>query len=52
MKISLSKINKDKVEHSNAIFIIPSLEIVGSTKNQWPIIIDDNTPLVREIGRT
>ena len=51
-KNTSGKINNDKMEHRNAIFIIPSLEIVGSTKNQWPIIIDDKTPLVREIGRT
>ena len=33
-KNTKGKINNDKMEHSNAIFIIPSLEIVGSTKNQ------------------
>lgn len=34
-----------------AIFFIPSLEIVGSTKNQCPIIIKANIPLINVIGR-
>ena len=33
-----------------AIFFIPSRLIVGSTRNQWPIIIDENTAETNKIG--
>ena len=29
---------------------MPSLLIVGSTRNQWPIIMDENTADINKIG--
>jgi hypothetical protein len=34
-----------------AIFFIPILVIVGSTKNQWPIIISEKMPLTSVMGK-
>ena len=41
---------KDWRVQNNAILFIPCFDIVGSTKNQWPIIIEEKTPLINETG--
>ena len=49
------KSNKQRTAAMNiddlAIFFIPILVIVGSTKNQWPIIISEKMPLTRVMGK-
>ena len=41
---------KERYIENFAIFFIPSRLIVGSTRNQWPIIIDENTAEINKIG--
>ena len=41
---------KERYMENFAIFFIPSRLIVGSTRNQWPIIIDENTAEINKIG--
>ena len=41
---------KERYIENFAIFFIPSRLIVGSTRNQWPIIIDENTDEINKIG--
>ena len=41
---------KERYIENFAIFFIPSRLIVGSTRNQWPIIMDENTAEINKIG--
>ena len=41
---------KERYIENFAIFFIPSRLIVGSTRNQWPIIIDENPAEINKIG--
>ena len=41
---------KERYMENFAIFFMPSLLIVGSTRNQWPIIMDENTADINKIG--
>ena len=41
---------KERYIENFAMFFMPSLLIVGSTRNQWPIIMDENTADINKIG--
>ena len=41
---------KERYIENFAMFFMPSRLIVGSTRNQWPIIMDENTAEINKIG--
>ena len=43
--------NADKEVENIAIFFIPTLDMVGSTKNQCPIIMSEKTDDTKRIGK-
>ena len=52
MFINTRKANKiESPEENLEIFFMPNLSIVGSTKNQWPIIIEEKTDDTNKIGK-
>ena len=52
MFINTRKANKiESPEENLEIFFMPILSIVGSTKNQWPIIIEEKTDDTNKIGK-